>query len=276
MTNEDLFLGLVPACLAVGTFCAAALVGHIASNKPLSQNGKRPMGKGVLTYFLNHVTSGTGVKGYDSILGAFSPPLHIMFHLALSLLFYSAGISLLAINPRIHTKIENSIYQCETHIFPNSAYFPIYLVIYVFLCFLVGKFSRGVSHPGGPRKHRIRRSPKWNDKITYIDQCDDSHMDGIKWHCDVSTQSHAATAKRFIDANPKPAVAAVSSTSRTGMKGETITLGLTGEADGRDTWSWTKSSFDEKETSKIDENLVQTMALGGRPKGFNPSVNPNR
>ena len=281
-------------CLSLGIFFMAALIGNNASNKPLSQLGKRQMGTSLFTNFLHNISSGIGVKGYDSTLGTFSPPLRILFHLSLCVLLYAAGLSLLAIfssigslqNFKICLKRENVIFPDEVnlfHAFYFSFYFLHFLGVYVIFVYLFEKFSRGVSHLGGPRKSRIQRVPKWNDNITYIDQSKEIKTDTIRWHCDISTQSRVSTYKRFQIAYPqsklanrKPDVTDVGNTSGPVMKGEILKLGLTGELNGRQTWSWTKSSVDEKETSKIDENLVQTMASGGRPKGFNPSVNPNR
>ena len=69
---------------------------------------------------------------------------------------------------------------------------------------LFHRLMPGVSHPGGPRAHRILREPQWPDKTWHAP---------AGWRCEVAEASHTATHKEL----------------RNGQK-------LTGEPAGRQTW----------------------------------------
>lgn len=95
----------------------------------------------------------------------------------------------------------------------------------------------GVSVPGGPRAHKIQIVPVWPDKEWKVDS---------PYRYAVAEESHEITHR--------------SSSEK-----------LTGEPFGRDIW--TTAPLTKK---KVDENLVQQLAAGGREyTGFNPSINPN-
>lgn len=106
-------------------------------------------------------------------------------------------------------------------------------------CVLVHHCLPGVSIPEGPRAHKIQRQPSWPNKTWEIRS---NHRYAS------AQESHEITESE-----------------------NNITL--TGEPTGRDIW--TKSPSRQRSKKRVNERLVQELASGGRPTGFNPSVNPN-
>jgi hypothetical protein len=100
----------------------------------------------------------------------------------------------------------------------------------------------GVSLPEGPRPHKIQRTPAWPNQ-TWDLRCDHRYAQ--------SQESYDITATEY-------------------------NVLLTGEPAGRDIWT-TATSATRRSLSqqRVDDALVQELASGGRPPGFNPSVNPN-
>lgn len=72
------------------------------------------------------------------------------------------------------------------------------------------RFGTGVSHPGGPRPHRILREPQWADKTWPAP---------LGWRCEIAEESHDVTHKAVANGHT-----------------------LTGEAAGRQIWHRTASS----------------------------------
>ncbi len=93
---------------------------------------------------------------------------------------------------------------------------------------VVWTFGRGVSHPGGPREHKIRRMPKWDDVTTTIDQGLLSSSSSSPWRCAVAKDSHISTLKRF-GLDPK-------THGENGVLSDKV-VGLCGEPFGRQMWT---------------------------------------
>lgn len=275
--------------LAFTIFAWSVLLGHAGSGIPRNHLGRRPMGKGLFSYLFHHITTGVGVKGYDSSLGSFSPPVRMLFHFGFLVTFYALGLAawdmLTSLDSfqlfKICIRSDQSTNHSGWNAFDapfNSYYFLIFVTVYLSTWGVYTKFSKGVSHPGGPRAQKIRRSPKWESKLT---QHDMKSVSSIQWKCDVSHRSHAITNEKFhvdelLNGKSRKQVFAAVNASEVGKKGDPILLGLSGEPDGRQIWSWTNLSNEEKVESEVNEDFVLEMALGGRKRGFNPQDNPNR
>jgi len=114
------------------------------------------------------------------------------------------------------------------------------LSLYLSVFFVLFYCLPGVSIPAGPRPHKIQRQPVWESKVHHFPKND--------WRYKTGKESHEVSEARFAGTG----------------------AALTGEPSGRDIWT--------QETTKnqrVDENLVEEMASGGRPSGFSPSDNPN-
>ena len=107
---------------------------------------------------------------------------------------------------------------------------------YVILWAAYDQYGRPVSWPGDPRPHKIQRQPQWKDRSI--------ELPNHSFQCVAAQSSHD-----LPDSGP-----------------------LTGEPAGRDVWS----TQGPNPPRIWREGLVQEMASGGRPAGFNPAVNPNR
>lgn len=183
-----------------------------------------------------------GVWGYDPILGAFAPPLRARFHVVAALTFW---YGLLRAWPE--ALIPD---QCDPSTGIKLSFFQsgaVALSMYAFAYFVVHYLFPGVSHPGGPRPHKIQRVPKWEDSVSFPPSVAE------KWRCVVAQESHEISDTKFADTSAV----------------------ITGEPSGRQIWTNSKT-IDNKSSIKVDEKLVAEMAGGGRASGFNPSKNPNR
>lgn len=107
------------------------------------------------------------------------------------------------------------------------------------LLFCVWHFSRlGVSHPGGPRAHRILREPQWADKTWKMD---------AGWRCAIAEESHEFTRKAVNNGHT-----------------------LSGEAAGRQIWHQSQGVM------VVEGREVRVPApTKGASFSFNPSKNPN-
>jgi len=140
-------------------------------------------------------------------------------------------------------------------------------IILTWICmFLEYRTILFVSHPGGARKKKICREPKWEKKASVLKE------EAIKgWRCVVAEESHEVSSK---------------------LNGDGVEL--TGEPAGRQMWTcdesrskkegstsplkqWISENFGVKEdVGDYDENYIQNLASGGRDyEGFDPSSNPN-
>ena len=215
---------------ALSLFLLTLTFGHFASYKPLDQLGRRPMGTGLFTYLYHHLMDGVGIWGYDSSLGAWSPPIRLGFHV-------SCVLSLWALYIRLSSG------ECVTML--TTAVCGVTVAqLYLVFFYIYFHLMPNVSHPGGPRAHKIQRMPHWDDRTTSSPRIAQSCF------CAVDQDSHRATEKRF----------------------EGTAGSLSGEPAGRQIWT----QGEQTTKNRVDEKLVQDMASGGRPDGFNPSINPNR
>lgn len=189
---------------------------------------------------------GVGVWGYDPILGAFTPPLRLRFHVVVimslwSLMIHFWTVALIPDQCVVSLGVPMSVFQSGT----------LALAIYICLQCIIYYFLPAVSDPGGARAHKIQRIPKWDDTTTTLPE-----FAMKKWRCTVADESHQVSKNKFEGTKAK----------------------ITGEPSGRQMWTNAEPiSKDTSKKSKVDENLVQEMASGGRKfPGFNPASNPNR
>jgi len=244
----------------------------VSKGQKLSELGLRPHGKNLWgwwwSYNINAKNGASGIPGYDPILGSFDPSSRASFHVAAILILWSLILQVVST-----FNVSSSTPVCENFredVMPSGL---LAIGLYLFVVgFFIHYFLPGVSKPGGPRPHKIPRSPRWKDGYIVIPQ---DNLTG--WKFFTADESHRATSKQFDS--------------------ETI---LSGEAAGRQTWFKIEeanikpeegaSSFfssllypskkskpaSKADHSAIDESLVQSMALGGRGEpGFAPSMNPN-
>ena len=122
-------------------------------------------------------------------------------------------------------------------------------LVYGCLCHVIHHLLPGVSLPGGPRPHKIQRYPQWNKGIRPLTASQEKALVYAQ-----AQQSHEWTLQdRFAGTG----------------------LSLTGEAAGRDVWMPGNNKALTNGRHRVDEKVVRELASGGRPWGFDPSVNPN-
>ena len=283
---------------------------HVLCGSPLSQLGLRPAGRGLWSYLAGQLsptrpTGGIrGTWGYDSSLGSHSPIVRVLFHICVYCVIWAALLVGPAAFSAVLAVVVNSSAssaeqeQCSagagagadllTVASPSVLSDGIFAAaVYFGGLFLYHMATPGVSHPGAPREHKIRRMPQWDDIASNADQ-DVAAKSGVEWRCAVADDSHNVTLERFGVAGSD------SSHDAAGGQEDEIKLGMTGEPSGRQMWTWSSArkanaadgslrqlltpTRGKKKTAAaaVDEDLVQEMACGGRSPGFNPSVNPNR
>ncbi|GKY94922.1 hypothetical protein MPSEU_000457100 [Mayamaea pseudoterrestris] len=236
----DLSLALVGAGVSLLAVCLVQA--SVSCGYPLHQLGVRPRGSGLWSYLYNHLVHGQGVKGYDPVQGALSPPLRLGVHL--SCCFFVWAI-LLAAWPMLHIPDACLGGFGLTLSFWQSALVAV--TTYSFSCHVICNYLPGVSHPGGARQHKMQRKPRWNNIESKLPS--DS-----KWRFSSAHESHQVTMDRFADTEAR----------------------LTGEPVGRNVWTTAPPKQQQSSHHDVDERLVQELAAGGRPVGsFNPSINPN-
>jgi hypothetical protein len=99
------------------------------------------------------------------------------------------------------------------------------LLIIGFLLNITGIYvPNGVSHPGGPRPHKIMRTPKWTDGQRHVMPKELLVNKDGKWRCAVAHDSHRDTNQKFKAAEKLGDLDEVKAT-------------LTGEPFGRQTWT---------------------------------------
>lgn len=227
-------------------------------------SGQRPKGKGLFSLLYHHVADGVGVVGYDPIQGALSPPLRLRAHLAGILFVWSTVLWLLSNTANSITTTNTSIttntlqalsLTCSVLNLPDICWYSAAaaLTLYAATFFVLFHVVPGVSLPSGPRPHKIQRIPIWPDQTVHLPPV------LVKtWRCANAQESHQLTHR--------------------GLQG--TSAALTGEPAGRDCWTnvpvtTTTTTTTTTLNGTVDERLVQEMAGGGRPAGFNPAVNPN-
>ena len=223
----------------VASMFALLLHATLAEGTPLHQLGKRPMGRGLWGYLWHGtLTKSIGTVGYDPVLGAFAPVTRLLLHWSLILVL--SGMTGWLVLPA------GSSYDSLWTIGLTVS------VVYGITCHIIHHCLPGVSIPGGPRPHKIQRYPEWTPGIRSL-----SDEDALEYtHAEASHQwTHQ---ERFA---------------------KIPNFQLTGEPSGRDVWrnknSSQKNSRNQRKQHRVDEKLVREWASGGRPWGFDPSVNPN-
>jgi hypothetical protein len=186
---------------------------------------------------------GIGVLGYDPIQGALSPILRFLCHCSAILILWGC------------------ICWSTLFSFDSAALVDLSSVLLVGIV-VVGMYSLffyykfhlgpGVSVPGGPRPHKIQRHPQWENK---------------NW--DIVVSSSQSTVPQYVTAQESHFVS------------ESIFAGtcaaISGEPFGRDMWTTKTNNDSPTKATKMDEEMIRSMASGGRPySGFNPHLNPNR
>lgn len=249
------------------------LFGHLGSAKPIDKLGQRPQGAGLLSYLVHYLRNSSGVRGYDSSLGSFAPIPRLLLHGALFQSFFGAFAHVvlstyplknlstaffmeILTNKNILLSVDS---ECLSLVlFPSIIngdgadssqnvilylnYLPITLMVYlsIWTFFLVR--SKGVSHPGGPREHKIRRSPAWEDKTTHFEEKYSSKSEKVYWSCHVAQDSHSVTMDRFHTKNNKATTNGTSNgdseilsvvSAKSGEEGVPLKKGLSGEPFGR-------------------------------------------
>ena len=271
------FVVVVYAMLLVGTTLLLA-----TSAKNLQELGLRPHGKNLWewwwSYNVNAKNGASGIPGYDPILGSFDPSSRAAFHIATILGLWGASLQIRYLfGNNIISDDSPSMHVCEgflEDIVPSGL---LVLGLYSFVVgFVINYVLPGVSKPGGPRPHKIPRSPKWKDGRTVLSE------DTVKgWTCLTAEESHEATSKQF---SSKTLLSGEEAGRQTWFKvqQDNSQVGSTGRRSVTKYFtSMLSPSKKGKRTSSVDhsgvdESLVQSMALGGRGKpGFEPSVNPN-
>lgn len=251
--------------LSIALFSSSLLTGHIFQGKPRKHLGKRSSGSGLLSYLFDTLfINGFRVIGYDAILGSFSPILRSQFHLSLLCMIISYVIgNVEMIFPKIGTIKSNSS-DDEGDLKMITVIIGVCTVIYLLVFYIIHHVLDGISNPGGPRNHKIQGKPKWEDRIINPPSCLLNHNhENAKWKCFVAVQSHKITESEFDR---------ISGTNKNGKKRKGC---LIGEPCGRQIWSNADDSEEATTKAQVDEELVQRLARGGRPEGFNPSANPN-
>ena len=251
MTESPQSKAVEVATNAFAILIVSLLTAHFLTPHPVRKIGKRPLGRGIWTYLSSQLFSPyTGVYGYDSSLGSFNPVFRILIHT--SGIFFLQAIIL--------TKF--SLLHDQADIFQNynvTSRF-IALALYLISFWAYGKATLGVSHPGGPREHKIRRMPKWSDVRTTVDDV----IGDKAWKCFVSQNSHRVTLERF-GLSPKD--------GENGLKCND--LGMSGEPAGRQMWAISKTKeLQGRPMTEDQKALIRKIARCGR-EGFNPSKNPN-
>jgi hypothetical protein len=212
---------------SVGLFIVSLFLGHQFSKVPLEQLGNRPLGNDLWSWLLNFVChfGNVGIWGYDASLGCWSPPIRLLLHLSVVYFLSSLGYFFdFEHAPFWATLLYCSFLHYYHHMLPN------------------------VSHPGGPRVHKIQRQPQFPNMTTSTLPWKNN------WRNVVAAESHKDTAMRF-KAYPESY--------------------LSGESVGRQIW--TASAATTANTIALDETVIQELAAGGRNTcSFNPGTNPNR
>lgn len=223
------------------------------SGTPLKELGLRPKGSTLWSWFFGYFVEDVGIHGYDCILGALSPPLRVQCHL-------SAVLFLWGVFSLVFGNLEVDDPHCALYEIPKGVWRAGAMAVgfYGIATLILHHFLDGVSMPGGPRVFRLLRRPQWKDQTTLVS--------AKGWKCLVADESHRDTNTKF-DKDGKAT--------------------LTGEAAGRQIWSNTTTTPTDQnvvaklwksvtDNKKVDQGLIQTMAMGGRTEfGFNPAKNPN-
>ena len=234
----------VIAATAFAVLLSTVFSGYAFQGSPVTELGKRPLGTGLFSYLFRYYKDGVGVWGYDPVQGAFAPPLRSRFHMVAAMLLWAVMLSqwpVSVIPDQCFSSTGISLSLVQSGVVAVAAYSCLQYIIHYLL--------PGVSHPGGPRDHKIQRIPAWDDTTTTLPAC------ANHWRCTVAEESHEVSQTKFEGTSAK----------------------ITGEASGRQMWTNQQKKQKDGKTTKANEKLILEMASGGRQNpGFNPASNPNR
>ena len=268
---EQILLQAAYVLLGFATFTLMSILtaATMLSSTPIEELGLRAKGTGLWSWMGSYLFHGpVGISGYDCIQGALSPPLRWQCHVT-SILFLWAAMAILVLSSSSSSSSNNN--AC---IMWNDLPMEVWksgigaLTLYLGVCWVFHYVMDGVSMPGGARAHKMQRQPCWEDQVTTLPTTQK------QWKCMVAEESHDYTEEKYAKT-------------------------LSGEAAGRQIWSTTTTTIDDDDddnkthplvshllrqvhgggknkTKNEEEDLIQTMAMGGRSYfGFNPSKNPN-
>lgn len=103
------------------------------------------------------------------------------------------------------------------------AFAELFLFVLGKVCMILRIYvPRGVSHPGGPRPHKIVRMPKWKEGRQHVLTKEALYVNNTKWRCAVAQDAHLDTDAKF------------------GYAGSSR---LTGEPFGRQIWTAVKTQL---------------------------------
>ena len=104
---------------------------------------------------------------------------------------------------------------------------------------------KGVSHPGGPRPHKIMRVPKWTEGRTHVLPNEILINKNGKWRCAVAHDAHRDTIAKFNEAKTRGNLNEVKAT-------------LSGEPFGRQMWTM-KESQPRIDSIETEDDLNSTL-----------------
>ena len=267
------------------------VLGHAGSNLPRKAIGVRP-GTALPLWrkVIIHLCSNIGVKGYDNVLGSYSPPIVCSFYFAV---FVFIWLIVLVIQCFAMHATKTNYYQQGQEIndiIQNSG--MISLMACVIGAVIYNKLNvRGVSYPGDERRgHKaLTRKAQFQSRDISLDK------ENRYWHCVVAEESHTISHTKFNcveelpeDEETKQDLHCYISDKRESVQvsvnknvvtshesSKRVYKGLSGESFGRQIWI-SAATPTHSRTTKEDENTIFYYANGGKSyQGFNPATNPN-
>ena len=285
----------------------------MVSASPIGQLGQRPHGTDLWSWLYHYLIDNVGVGGYDTSLGALAPSLRLRMHITSIIFLWAIGYAALRLSlasAQITTPAAPAD-DCLCFLGLSLQAWRCGLAatwFYGLAMYLLQDVAPGVSVPGGPRPHKLQRTPQWKDHSTRLDE-----KTRNKWRCAVAQDAHDVTHQSFCSSS---------------SSSDSPSLLLTGEPFGRQIWTTIQSQLhnqhqqngtettasrdvqpspaDESEPNPlqsfvnfvlspnknnnnnnksknimVDETMVQILASGGRDEttvsggAFNPAKNPN-
>ena len=144
---------------------------------------------------------------------------------------------------------------------PTIIYASMYIIILEITFFTLGKVfaifqiyaPKGVSHPGGPRSHKIVRVPQWTKDQQHVMPKELIQNNGGKWRCAVAHDAHRDTIAKFSnirsDIDEKEAK----------KEAENVPDLLTGEPFGRQLWTLLETQTRTKEGGETEDDLEDVL-----------------
>ena len=213
----------------------------------LAQLGLRPPGRNLWEWWWQYTTTSTtsarartppaivGIAGYDPILGAFDPATRTHCHIAAILCVWGVLLRCLEAGSTPTTGTTTATSMCTSFRHDVLPLGLVTLVVYlVMMVYLVPYYCAPVSKPGGPRPHKIRRIPYWNEQ-----QCTTiPHQQLHGWTYLSAESSHQHTRAQFAGTTTTPATKTTPPPLPPAAPDKTTPADplLTGEAAGRQTW----------------------------------------